>query len=380
MHNLLIERTVAERMFSRHSTVLMSLLKADSTEPIIIERQLNELHNRWNALQESHDRYIITCFTESFENDNDFIDIFTTSYIEIESACIKYMAKSGNRSNEYSHEKQSNSLKLERIKFRTFDGDVRKFPKFKFEFNKFVVPMCREEQLPFILKSYLCDSVRQEVENLDYDIDAMWERLDAKYGTTKKLIDCILSDIKNMPNCENNQSTLEMIKLTETAYADLQCLDALHELHNATILSAIEGRMTSSMLDEWVQLVAGQNETSDVVFCRLMKFLKEWRQRIEYEHADIRVQSSSAISLNATCHHQSRIYRRCLIHHDAEHPIWRCRVFRAMSVIERKKVIVDSSACTLCLEPGHTATSCKRRFRCTVPSCNSLHNVLLHES
>merc|ERR1712100_368444 len=105
------------------------------------------------------------------------------------------MAKGGNRSNRYSHEKQPNSLKLERIKFRTFDGDLRKFPKFKFEFNKFVVPMCREEQLPFILKPYLCDSVRQEVENLDYDIDAMWERLDAKYGTTKKLIDCILSDI-----------------------------------------------------------------------------------------------------------------------------------------------------------------------------------------
>ena len=50
MHNLLIERTVAERMFSRHSTVLMSLLKADSTDPNIIERHLNELHNRWNAL------------------------------------------------------------------------------------------------------------------------------------------------------------------------------------------------------------------------------------------------------------------------------------------------------------------------------------------
>ena len=50
MHNLLIERTVAECMFSRHSTVLMSLLKADSTDTNIIDRHLNELHNRWTAI------------------------------------------------------------------------------------------------------------------------------------------------------------------------------------------------------------------------------------------------------------------------------------------------------------------------------------------
>ena len=162
---------------------------------------MNELNNSWNALQELHDRYVITCFTDTtdIEENDKFIDVFTTIFIDIEAACVEFMSKPSSHTGNDSSGKQQNSIKLERVKFRTFDGDVRKYPKFKFEFNKFVAPLCAEKQLPFILKSYLCDSVRQEVETYDHDINAMWKRLDEKYGTIQKLIDCILSDLKNMP-------------------------------------------------------------------------------------------------------------------------------------------------------------------------------------
>ena len=127
------------------------------------------------------------------------MNVFTTRFIRLESVCDEFMLNPSNHIGNDSSGKQQNSIKLERVKFRTFDGDVRKYPKFKFEFNKFVAPLCAEKQLPFILKSYLCDSVRQEVETYDHDINAMWKRLDEKYGTIQKLIDCILSDLKNMP-------------------------------------------------------------------------------------------------------------------------------------------------------------------------------------
>ena len=277
-----------------------------------------------------------------------------------------------------SSETQCNSIKLERIKFRIFDGDVRKYPKFKSELIKFVAPLCPESQLTFVLKSYLCESVCREVENIDHNLDAMWKRLDKKYGAVHKLIDCILSDIKNMPNCDNRASTLDMIRLVETAHSNLQCIDALSELQNVMIISVIEKSMSPLMSDEWVKLVAGKQLSSEAKFSKLMSFLHECKRMIEYENADIRMPT---VQSNATNYRSppSATVRRCLVHRNHEHPIWRCRTFRAMSVKERLGVIKLNNACMLCLETGHHVNDCKRSFKCSITGCNSAHNVLLHD-
>ena len=44
---------------------------------------------------------------------------------------------------------------------------------------------------------------------------AMWERLDEKYGTIRKQIDCIMSDFKSLPVCNDARSTLNMIFFLE---------------------------------------------------------------------------------------------------------------------------------------------------------------------
>lgn len=379
MHELLTKRTVNERMFTRHARLLESLLSAESTSERVIDRHLNQLTFRWNALQEAHDLYAITCLTDEtdYTESEQFIDAFTATFVRIESACDRFTFKEARSCCSKPCETQGNSIKLERVKFRTFDGDVRKYPKFRSEFIEFVAPLCPERQVTFVLKSYLCDSVRREVENIDHDIDAVWARLDEKYGAVHKLVDCILSDIKNLPNCDNSASTLEMIHLVETAHSDLKCIDALSELQNATILSIIEQRMSPSMLDEWIKLVAGKELASTAKFNELLPFLRQWKLMVEYENTDIR---TPPVKYAVTNNCSSSVIRRCLVHHDALHPIWRCRSFLAMPVADRLKVISSNNACTLCLETGHDKMQCKRTFRCTVSGCNAAHNVLLHNS
>ena len=63
------------------------------------------------------------------------------------------------------------------------------YPKFKADFTKFVAPICSSYEITFVLKSYLCESVRREIENLDHSIEEVWNRLDEKYGAVHKLID-----------------------------------------------------------------------------------------------------------------------------------------------------------------------------------------------
>ena len=45
------------------------------------------------------------------------------------------------------------SLKLERIKFDSFDSDLRRHPKFKSEFTKYIQPSYKSEEIVFVLKT-----------------------------------------------------------------------------------------------------------------------------------------------------------------------------------------------------------------------------------
>ena len=64
----------------------------------------------------------------------------------------------------------------------------------------------------------------EEVHSLGDDIDQIWQRLDKKYDDAGKLVDAIMSEIKQMPTCSNNddQRVLEMINTIEKAHRDLK--------------------------------------------------------------------------------------------------------------------------------------------------------------
>ena len=163
MHELLLQRTVSQRMFMRLIDNIRSLLHENSTATRIIDKRLLELRQRWNDLQNAHDCYVLSCFTDPAdiaENDK-WLEPHGTTFYAIEAECDKYL-HADLQTVDYPNQ---NAIKLERFKFPIFDGDVRKYAKFKSEFAKFVQPLCSEQQLPFVLKSYLCNSVRRDVEN-----------------------------------------------------------------------------------------------------------------------------------------------------------------------------------------------------------------------
>lgn len=387
MHELLVKRTVHHRIFTRLNKTINSLLENESASTQIIEIRLKELSERWMNLQEAHDAYIVVCISESQEDaDQDrYIEMISNEFYVTESSCMRYLDVR-NSSRNSSNESTENALKFQRIKFPTFDGHVRNYPKFKYEFNRYIKPMCSRNQLTFVLKSYLCESVRNDVENCDQDIEMMWHRLDTKYGTKQKLIDSIIVDIKRLPE-ENNSShaVLEMIRVVEAANNDLRCIECTSELNNSAILSIIEKRMNAKMQDEWVQL-AIKTPQSDK-FETLISFLGSWKNRIEYQNEDIRkrdqrddIHTSDKNADINTSHGESAATknRKCLIHRDCDHPIWRCRVFKSMSVPERLQVVRSRHACSLCLDTGHNDSECSKVIVCSHNGCHARHNILLH--
>jgi hypothetical protein len=246
MNKKLLARSVSERMFARQCGIIEKLLAHSSASLRIVERALSELCTKWSTLQERHDAYACEFVGDDSVEvtaNEALIDNYSSEFVRLELACDEFHklhSKETPATPASTATSTQNSIKLERLRFRTFDGDLRKYPKFKSEFVMYVQPLCDPNQLPFVLKSYLCDSVRRLVEHIDHDISAMWNRLDERYGTVRKQIDCILSAFKNLPPCIDTPSTLNMISIVEFAEADLKCMNAESQLENALIISILK--------------------------------------------------------------------------------------------------------------------------------------------
>ena len=135
---------------------------------------------------------------------------------------------------------QDSSFRLEKLRFHMFDGNVRKYLQFKSQFNKYVEPICKPDQVAFILKSYMSGKMKEEVDNLGDDLKDIWDRLDKKYGDQGKFIGAIMSKVKEMPFFEDDdeQEILLMISTIGKAHRDLllQGLDRVRDqqLHNCS--------------------------------------------------------------------------------------------------------------------------------------------------
>jgi hypothetical protein len=181
----------------------------------------------------------------------------------------------------------SSTLQLERIKLEKFNGDIRKYPKFKEQFELYIKPICTASQLPFILKSHLSEEVQEEVDNIDDNLDTLWARLNKKYGNRSKLVDTILADIAKAPRGDS-RNTLAMIKVVEKAYRDLTRMGRRSEMENGTILSMIEKKLPEEIRFEWIKCIADEeDDKSESRFQLMLELLQKWAIRIEYESSKL---------------------------------------------------------------------------------------------
>ena len=407
------KRGISLGQFTRAEKRLESSLKSEVTVTTI-ERRFEELKEKWHTVQERHDEYVAELLVVNSQTDvkaeeqwlNGVTERFDAIEVEadrtlekIKAVALKQVPTAVMKTEVLDHSQISpqymgetellpgSSIQLERIKLDPFKGDIRKYPKFKEQFEKYVKPLCRPSQLPFVLKSYLDDEVKEEVDNSDDDIATLWKRLDTKYGNSGRLVDTILADISKIPRGDG-KNTLLMIKTVEKAYRDLSRMDRCGEMENGTILSLIEKKLPDEIRCEWIKIVASQEEDDDPSqkFKLLLELLQNWKVRLEYDQALIRkVTEKKSVSNHATAHtdRSKKIQKeRCWIHSNENHPIWVCNVFKKKDFSEKLKLVKENKACCACLEvrcPGaNDASSCKRNFICNVSGCNEPHNSLLH--
>ena len=404
-------------MFTRAHNALSIAIESDECVVRTLERRFDELKLRWNEVQLKHDEYISTLdgrTDEEIQKEDVWIDELAKTFYNVEEETDKLLTNSVVKTDLTEKPTKStdvkSSVQLERMKLKKFEGNIRKYPRFKEEFLKHVMPLCDKSQLSFVLRSYVSEEICEDIENIGDDFNGIWKRLDEKYGNIGKLIDTIMGEIKDLSMCSMPYSveTLNLITIIEKAYRDLDRLDQRHQLDNATILAMIERKLPDEITNEWIKIVTSDNHNYNRTFDLLMDLLSQWKSRIEYKLAAIRnVDSSSTNQLNrntfygqgaaqngSSANHlsgntfygqgtaQNERYssrQRCWIHvEEGGHPIWRCREFQERPVAERIELTKLNRACFSCLQIGHTIDNCPRRFRCNKDGCNQRHNSLLH--
>lgn len=406
-------RTTAKSKYTRAETALNDALDANDIAVSTIERRFKDLKSRWDEVQDAHDIYLNTLEGTPEEETTptdaletwiselaarfNKIEVQADKRIEslIESRVTPHPAasQSASRSNTSANSKvMQSAVKIERVRYPPYEGDIRQYPTFKEEFVKHIAPQCSPDQLAFVLKGYLNVEVKEEIENCGEDYNAIWERLDERYGDKGRLISQIMDEISKLPPKNDEAYSLLMIRTVEKAHRDLIRLKEEEELFNVQTITSIERRMTEPMRQEWAKELVGKHLSSKDKFRRLMDHLKGWRSRLEYLMDDVR--SPILPVIRTKTHHVNQEDKKqtaprksdCWIHSQpgvsSNHPIWRCREFLSHTAEGRKKLVQDYKACQSCLLntcPGRNSVDeCKSGFKCTVGECSGNHNRLLH--
>ena len=140
-----------------------------------VQRRFEDLKSKWTEVQDAHDLYLAQ-LEEVTEGEarwlDEVIDRFNALEIETDNIIRPNIVGKSNeatmktnlstQSNQDDAEGQYNSnVQLQRINLEQFNGDIRKYSKLKEQFELSVKPLCCASQLPFILRSYLNDSVKE---------------------------------------------------------------------------------------------------------------------------------------------------------------------------------------------------------------------------
>ena len=361
------DRTESKRMFTRAGNALEAAINSTDCVVMTLQRRFDEFKLRWDDVQSKHDRYITTLDAKTdqeIKNEDEWIDELSNTFYHLEEITDKFLTEETIKQAIILEKKldivvagKNSTIQLERLKVRKFDGDIRKYPRFRDEFIKHVMPICSKSQQAIVLRSYLSDEVCEEMESIGDDVDAIFARLDELFGNTGKLVDTIMAEFKDLSKCSSSYSseTLELIKIIEKAYSELDRLGEKHQMDNATILSNIEHKLPEEISNKWIKLVVKGTNSYNRKFPTLLKLLTEWRRRIKYKLANIRNTSDNCEEQmrGNTFHGQgvsqnNRQTRKqnCWIHvEEGRHPIWRCQEFQERSVNERIELAKLNRTC-----------------------------------
>ena len=166
----------------------------------------------------------------------------------------------------------------------------------------------------------------------------------------------------------------------------LKGMNYLHKMDNLDVLAKVAKRLPHQWLSGWQakvdslihlkrQEVSIENLAAYVTLKtrQITNLDCNWAQ--SGRKPDLhRPRKETALATQTVLSPPKLCYKLC----KGPHYLNQCKRFRKYVYEDRIKFVNESKLCRSCLEPGHFAKNCSRKFPCKRPDCNGSHTTLLH--
>ena len=181
-------------------------------------------------------------------------------------------------------------LKLERMRLQSFGGNIQDFPKFKSDFENYIMPKLNPSNIPFVLKNCFVGQAYEVIKNVEDDTEVIWQRINEKYGRPSQIVDEVLFDILRFSTLldDDRDKFIQFLSVIEEAVVDLQRVNLESEICNCNVVSEIEKCLPSIIRREWLYEVVTNNNEKDHMskFECLLTFLTKtgyWNEIPKFE-------------------------------------------------------------------------------------------------
>ena len=383
------ECLLKEMQFEYQIKLLTDLFNATNLYNIkvTLNNSYSDVKDAFDSVSTAQEKYILSMPSEEGRNEFKRIADSQAKFREVSHAYSRTLQDVETKEMELKRERPSgrNALKLERMRLPSFDGDLKGYTRFKADFTKFVLPEIEEDKAAYVLRSCLGQGPSHYVRNVDDSIDAMWERLDEKFGQPSTLAEVLMDEIKRFHVLKDFDDIAlgKFIDMIEGSYRDLVLVGMQNEISNLSTVSLIEEKLPGTTRRKWAEEVSKDGSTVNKrnPFPSLIKFLIQQRKAIEYMSSSLRLPHRP---IKHEFKETDRLLDKtlspvsgCWIHNSSDHTIESCNVYLQKSGADRVSFLKDNGACWCYLAFGHRTTTCPNKVRCSSEGCGMFHNSTL---
>lgn len=283
---------------------------------------------------------------------------------------------------------------LQRVQIPVFSGDKMAFESWRSAFESCVdkAPATAEYKL-LQLRQCLQGEALRTIEGLGHSAAAYEiakERLLRKYGGQRRQLMKYISALRDFRpmKWESMRELEKFADLLDIAAANLSAAGLDGELGNGMTYAICLSKLTESLAAEYHKWTFENHEDESV------QTLRSWVLR------QVEFRSMAMEDVNGLCakfndsfggrermqkqtvsrsYFQATSSRSCSVC-SKDHVLWKCPVFKAMSIEKRWDVVKENRLCFLCILRGHDVRKCKWTRPCGIDGCTRRHNQLLHIS
>jgi hypothetical protein len=284
---------------------------------------------------------------------------------------------------------------LKRVSIPVFSGDYRTYESWKSAFKTCIdqAPVTAEYKL-LQLRQYVTGEALKVIDSLGHSAaayDIALQRLDRKFGGKRRQVSLQLEAINKLkPIRPGHARDVEIFAdALDLAVVNLKEVDRIEELGNGLLYATLLNKMTELMISQYQRWVYERERQESV------ETLREWVV-LEAEFQVIAAESIHGVSDRSKGESKRKDTRTyvsrehdtspkasgdssCKVCGIGKHFVWKCTMFKHMSIANRWDTAKRLRLCFRCLGYSHRGLQCKFKQTCSVNGCTKTHNRLLHQ-